>query len=207
MNNKISFVYLNIMEEEKLKKIIKGCAEQDSNSQKELYNYFYKKMLGVCFKHTTDLEVAKDTTQDGFIKIFKSISTFKYDYIDNKVEAILYSWMRRIMYNTSFDRLRKEKTRPTNVQTDYKFIDLLSNDDFEENENNVLKDKQIEFALEAINELAPMLKLVTNKFIFDGYTHQQIAKEFGISEGTSKSYFFRAKGRLRKIMDKKLRGL
>jgi RNA polymerase sigma-70 factor (ECF subfamily) len=203
----MGFVYLNIMEEEKLKEIIKGCVEQNPNSQKELYTYFYNKMLGICFKYTQDPEVAKDTVQDGFIKIFKAIPTFKYDYIDNKVEAILYSWMRRIMYNISFDRLRKEKTRPTNVQTDYKFIDLLSNDDYKENEYNMLKDKQIEFALEAVNELAPMLKLVTSRLIFDGYTHQQVAKEFGISEGTSKSYFFRAKGRLRKIMEKKLKGL
>jgi RNA polymerase sigma-70 factor (ECF subfamily) len=195
------------MKEEKLKEIIKGCIEQDSNSQKELYNLFYNKMLAVCYKHTSDPEVAKDTVQDGFIKVFQSIHTFKSDHINYKVEAILYSWMRRIMYNTSFDRLRREKIRPTNVQTDYKFINLISSNDFEENEDNILREKIIESALEAIEGLAPMLKLVVNKFIFDGYSHQQIANELGISEGTSKSYFFRAKERLRKIMEKKLKGV
>jgi RNA polymerase sigma-70 factor (ECF subfamily) len=194
------------MKEEKLKEIINGCIKQDPDSQKELYNYFYDKMLIVCFKHTSDLEVAKDTVQDGFIKIFRAINTFRSDYVEHKVEAILYSWMRRIMYNTSFDRLRREKIQPTNIQTEYSFINGLSIEDFEEKENNILIDEQIECALEAIEELAPMLRLVTTKFIFEGYTHQQISDEFGISKGTSKGYFFRAKERLKKIVEKKLKG-
>jgi RNA polymerase sigma-70 factor (ECF subfamily) len=110
------------------------------------------------------------------------------------------------MYNTSFDRLRREKIQPTNIQTEYSFINGLSIEDFEEKENNILIDEQIECALEAIEELAPMLRLVTTKFIFEGYTHQQISDEFGISKGTSKGYFFRAKERLKKIVEKKLKG-
>ena len=192
------------MEEKKFKLIVHGCMNQNPKSQKELYNYFYNKMLSICLQHTPNSDIAKDVLQDGFIKIFNSIHTFKYNIDDSGLEIVLYSWMRRIVFNTSIDRIRREKPQLTQSISDFNQDGHFINET-QDIELRELKELRIKLALDAVNDLSPMLKSITNKIIFEGYTHQQVADEFKIGLGTSKSYFFRAKGKLKKIVEKKLR--
>ncbi len=192
------------MEEKKLKLIIDGCINQNHRSQKELYDYFHDKMLHICLKHTRNTAIAKDVLQDGFIKVFKYIDTFRNNPIENKLEALLYSWLKKIMFNTSIDRIRREKSNPIKLS-----FSLDANDRFVEDTQDIelkeLEEIQIKLAIESIEELPYTLKTVTNKIIFENYTHKRVANELQISEGTSKGYYFRVKERLRGILEKKLK--
>jgi RNA polymerase sigma-70 factor (ECF subfamily) len=40
--------------------------------------------------------------------------------------------------------------------------------------------------------------------VIEGYTHKEIAKVLSISESTSKSQLFKAKGMLRKLLEKSM---
>ena len=80
--------------------LIQGCIKQDRRSQEMLYNTFSKKMYQVCLGYTKNRDEAKDVLQDGFIKVFKSIGSFKG-------EVDLERWIRRIIVNTSIDYYRK----------------------------------------------------------------------------------------------------
>ena len=51
-----------------------------------------------------------------------------------------------------------------------------------------------------IKDNLPDQKLKVFNMVLDGYKHKEIADELGISEGTSKSTFHRAKWSLRKIL-------
>ena len=192
------------MEEKKLKLIIDGCINQNHRSQKELYDYFHDRMLYICLKYTRNTDTAKDVLQDGFIKVFKYIDTFRNNPIENKLEALLYSWLKKIMFNTSIDRIRREKSNPIKLS-----FSLDANDRFVEDTQDIelkeLEEIQIKLAIESIEELPYTLKTVTNKIIFENYTHKRVANELQISEGTSKGYYFRAKERLRGILEKKLK--
>ena len=45
-------------------------------------------------------------------------------------------------------------------------------------------------------------RLVFNMFVIDGYSHKEIATMLNISEGTSKSQLYKAKGMLIKMLEK-----
>ena len=55
------------------KQLIEGCKRGDRKAQKELYEMYSRKMMGVCLRYIGDRETARDLLQDGFIKVFTSI--------------------------------------------------------------------------------------------------------------------------------------
>ena len=54
--------------------------------------------------------------------------------------------------------------------------------------------------LNAIKFLTPGYRTVLNLFIIEGFSHEEIAKELGISVGTSKSNLAKARKQLQKIL-------
>jgi RNA polymerase sigma-70 factor (ECF subfamily) len=59
--------------------------------------------------------------------------------------------------------------------------------------------------MEAIQALSPAYKTVFNLYVIEGFQHKEIAKQLGISEGTSKSNLAKAKMRLRTLIIEKNR--
>ena len=59
-------------------------------------------MLGVCARYTDSLEEAEDILQEGFIKIFQKMESFRN-------QGSLEGWIKRIMINTALDSFRKNK--------------------------------------------------------------------------------------------------
>lgn len=52
----------------------------------------------------------------------------------------------------------------------------------------------------AIKELSPAYRTVLNLFIVEGFSHEEIANQLGISIGTSKSNLAKARRQLQKIL-------
>src|SRR5687768_5907002 len=87
---------------------IKGCIEGNRVSQKELYEHFASKMLGVCMRYARDRAEAEDMLQEGFIKVFHNITKFKS-------EGSFEGWVRRIMV---FNAINHFKHRARKFQED-----------------------------------------------------------------------------------------
>ena len=73
----------------------------------------------------------------------------------------------------------------------------------EEAEEMEFKSIQANIALEAVGELTPGYRAVFNLYVFEEYTHKEIAEILGISEGTSKSNLAKAKQNLKRMIENK----
>jgi len=169
--------------------IVKKCIRGDRKSQRVLYETFYSKMMSVSYRYTSNAEDAKDILQEGFVKVFANIKTYKFN-------GSLEGWIRRIIVNTAIDHFRKNK--------DVYFIDdddgyILENSKIERADTIYSKFGE-EVIMEAIQLLSPAYKTVFNLNVIEGYQHKEIAKKLGITEGTSKSNLAKAKIRLRTIL-------
>jgi RNA polymerase sigma factor (sigma-70 family) len=60
-------------------------------------------MMAVCMRYAKDKDEAQDILQEGFIKIFKSLGSYRN-------EGSLEGWVRRIMTYTAINRYRKART-------------------------------------------------------------------------------------------------
>lgn len=174
---------LNIFQlTDELQHIINGCIDGNRSAQEKLYRKFSSKMYGVCLRYSSNTEEAQDALQDGFIKVFEKIYQFKNS-------GPLEGWIRRIMVNTSLETYRKKKQ----ISLSYQIPDLP--EDIQETEDLNISEKEL---LNFVQCLPDRYRLVFNLYVFEEMTHKEIAKELGITEGTSKSDLSRARGILQK---------
>ena len=169
---------------EGLTKLIARCKKQDRKAQEELYRAFAAKLFTICLKYSKDYEQARDTLQDGFIKIFQNISQFKGN---GKFEG----WMTRIMINTA---IKKYET---------KIFHLTINEEHIEEPQVEIDEERVstEFLMQIIQELPERYRLVFNLYAMDGFSHKEIAVMLNITEGTSKSNLARARIKLKEQIE------
>jgi len=167
-----------------LKKLIQGCKEQDRDAQEKLYHKFAPKFFTLCLKYSSNYEQAKDTLQEGFIRIFQNISQYKG-------KGTFEGWMTRIIINTALKEYQN------------KSVFLSITDDFmEEPEVEVDEDElTVEYLIQLVQELPERYRLVFNLYVMEGYAHKEIAKMLNITEGTSKSNLSRARQKLKERLE------
>lgn len=181
--------------------IIKGCLRNDRASQKQLYELYYSKMLGVCLRYSKTSAEAKDILHEGFLKVFTSLKTFD-------THTSFDTWIKKIMVTTAVDHLRRNKHNYLIVSTVNAYEKPTAVE--EAISDDVLSTIDKEELLKAVQELTPAYRTVFNLFLIDGYTHPEIAEILDISQETSKLNLSKAKFNLKlnlkhlvKAVDKK----
>lgn len=164
--------------------LIEGCRKGNRASQKALYERYCRKMLVVCMRYSKTTAEAEDILQEGFVKVFNGLKEFRQ-------ESKLETWITRIMVNTALNVQRRKLYL-------YPMVDV---------EDVTLPDVELSVSginfqqlLEMIQTLPHGCQIVFNLFAIEGFSHKEIAEQLGISEGTSKSQFARA----RSLMQAKL---
>ena len=158
--------------------LISGCISGDRRMQKAMYDKYAGKMYAVCLRYMGNADDAQDILQEGFIKIFNKVGSFRG-------EGSFEGWIRRIFVNTAIEHFRKESylqpiTEVEENTVEGKYLSVLDS----------LAEKDI---IQLVQKLSPGYRTVFNMYVVEGYTHKQIAEVLGISEGTSKSQLSRAK--------------
>lgn len=167
-----------------------GCIQGDMRSQELVYKMFSGRMMVVCIRYLKSREDAEDLLQEGFIKAFQQIHQFKGN-------GAFEGWLRRMFVNLCLDSLRKNKG--------LKWVSTETHEIADENEHdNHFDDDHLDFTpddiLAAMQQLTPVYRTVFNLIAFEEFTHQDVAEKLGISTGTSKSNYFKAKKNLQRIL-------
>ena len=189
---------LQNMDENQLKTLIERCLRNNRKSQELIFRTFYSKMMSVCRRYTSDDDQAKDIVQDGFIKVFKNLERFNY-------QGSFEGWIRRIMVNTAIDFTRKKKSLQESSSEQKpieEYSDLAVEEEDELPEEYSLNVNDIQ---RGMAELSNAYRNVFNLYVFENYSHQEIADELKISVGTSKSNLAKARANLKKILLKELK--
>jgi RNA polymerase sigma factor (sigma-70 family) len=166
--------------------LIDGCRNGNRVAQKALYDRYCKKMLVVCLRYSKTTAEAEDILQEAFVKVFKAIKDFRQ-------ESKLETWITRIMVNTALNVQRKKLYL-------YPMVDV---EELELPEEEVsISGLHFSQLIEMIQALPQGCQIVFNLFAIEGFSHKEIAEQLGISEGTSKSQFARAKSLLQQRITK-----
>jgi RNA polymerase sigma factor (sigma-70 family) len=163
-----------------------GCLKNDRKQQELLYRTLAPRMLAVCMRYTHDKDEAQDILQEGFIKMFNNAHKYRG-------EGNLEGWIRRIMVHCAISRYRKQKQ-------------MVLVDDFAEDNNSGGKGYN-EHGLEAKDLLQMVQKLpqtyrsVFNLYAIEGYSHQEVGQQLGITELLSRTNLCRARAMLKEMVN------
>ena len=168
--------------------IIHDCRKGKKQAFSSLYHKYAPVLLGLCVRYTQTREEAEDVLQEGFIKVFQKIHTFRG-------MGSFEGWLKRIMVNTAINYYRKNRRYQMEESLDINNMRHVGEDDEQlvDVEDSVPQD----VLLGLINELPVGYRFVSNMYVFEGLTHQEIADELGVTEGTSKSQLAKARKQLK----------
>ena len=167
--------------------LIKKCIEWERSAQNRLYALYVSKMFAVCLRYSRNHEEAEDILQEGFIKIYKKLGSFRS-------EGSFEGWVRRIFVNTAIEHFRRKRYLQPVTEKEESTL--------EGNYLSVLDSLAERDILELVQQLSPGYRTVFNMYVVEGYTHKEIGDILGISEGTSKSQLSRAKVILQQMVKK-----
>lgn len=162
--------------------LLSRLKKQNPAAQKTFYDQNVKKYLSISRTYISDLYQAEDCVIKAFCKIFKSIESFRG-------EGSFDGWARRIVVNECLNFIKSHKT--------VFYIDDISESYLEE-----IYEEEIIFdfnAQELLDQLPDAYRMVFNLYVFEDYSHQEIADTLQISTAVSKTQLFRAKEKMRKI--------
>jgi RNA polymerase sigma-70 factor (ECF subfamily) len=162
-------------------KLITGCQKGKREYQQALYDKYCDGMYLVALRYSKMQQEAEDILQEAFIKVFKNIKDFRKD-------SSLAYWIKRIVVNTALNHQRSKLYL-------YPMVDVEDLKEWQDKES-IISNLSHQELLEMIQELPGGCQVIFNLFAVEGYKHHEIAKELGISEGTSKSQYSRAKSLL-----------
>ena len=168
-----------------LDELILKCKKQDSKAQGVLYKRYSGILFSICLRYSPNKTEAEDNLQDAFLTIFKKIEQYKG-------KGSFEGWIKRITVNTVLQKYRKQRVYSIEDEAQI------------EEEDNVTVDTEtvpLDFLLKIIQELPDQYRLVFTLYVLDDYSHKEIAKMLGISDGTSKSNLARARGILKTKID------
>lgn len=152
-------------------------------------------------RYTRDHDQAMDVLQEGFVKVFSNLD--KYTGVGS-----FEGWIRRIMVNLSIDRFRRLKNDHVLLgeHDNLEDWDMASNDQDENDQDgdDAIYDITPEQIVDAMQQLSPAYRTVFNLYVFENYSHQDIAEALGISVGTSKSNYAKARKNMKKLLSKSL---
>jgi RNA polymerase sigma factor (sigma-70 family) len=177
-----------------LDEIITGCLEQNPKDQRAFYERFYGYALKIVFRYIFRYDTAVDVLNDGFVKIFNKLDTFRCDQ-SGRMEIMMMGWIKVIMVNTAIDRLRKNNFMPEIGLTD----EGIWSEDKSQVSDHSLFYKDL---VKEIRRLPPTYRIVFNMYVIEGFTHKEISQQLNIAVGTSKSNLSKARGLLQNYIKK-----
>lgn len=166
-----------------------ACSRGDQLAQRTLFERVKNPMFGVCLRFAESRTAAEDLLQEGFIRVFRDIERFRG-------EGSLDGWVRRVFIRTAIEDYHRRKKMPQTVELDRLESIFLEPENFDSGDPDSV--------IALLQKLPPGFRAVLNLAVLEEKSHEEIARELGITASTSRSQLTRAKVFLKKIIQKTL---
>ena len=165
--------------------IVRRAIDGDERAMRLLWNQHAPHVDAIVRRLAGDPDLAQDIAQEVWIQIFRALPSWRGD-------AKFSTWVHRVAVNRTLNALRRTRrvaAAETGIEEDSASVE-------QDGERSMLA-ATIE---EAANKLSPGARTVFLLHDVEGYTHEEIASELGITPGGSKSQLFKARAKLRRLL-------
>ena len=169
-----------------LQELIQGCARNERAAQEKMYRLFYSRMMAVVRRYIDHAEQAEEVLNNGFLRAFQKVEQYTY-------QGSFEGWLRKIVFHAVSDYVKQ------NVKYNDKIV-LIEKDEYVHKDHaDRLYYNQL---LQLVQGLPDATRAVFNMYVMEGFTHKEIGKILGISEGTSKWHLSEGRRQLKGKIEK-----
>lgn len=172
------------------KHLIKRTQSGDPEAFTPLVGKYQDRLYRHIHGRVTDPELAKDLTQETWLRAFRAISSFRGD-------AAFYSWLYRIAENVCTDHFRRQKynTEPLHLIDENRITETVPCP------GRGMERAELRMLLQtALTALTPIRRRVFLLYYHHELPIKTIAAEIGRSEGTIKSHLRNARLQLQAFL-------
>lgn len=162
----------------------------DMSALEELYRRHNRWVYSLCLRMSANVPEAEDLTQEVFIKLLKGVGSFRGD-------SAFTTWLHRLTVNVVLMYLRRHRVRFERPTEKVELPEQISPGTERPDRLTVVERISLD---EAVAKLPPGYRAVFVLYDVEGYTHEEVAKLMGWTEGTSKSQLWKARKKLRALL-------
>lgn len=169
-----------------LQELIQGCARNERASQEKMYRLFYSRMMAVVRRYIDHAEQAEEVLNNGFLRAFQKVEQYTF-------QGSFEGWLRKIIFHAVSDYVKQNVKYNDNIVLAEK-DEYIHKDHADRMYYNQL--------LQLVQSLPDATRAVFNMYVMEGFTHKEIGKILGISEGTSKWHLSEGRRQLKSKIEK-----
>lgn len=195
--------YADTKDPPELAALIKRAAAGDEDAFSALLDRYEKTVYNLAFQYTRHREDAADITQDVFIKLWRTLGSFRGD-------CSFSGWVIRITRNTALDYLRRQNNHAAlsltveEEDTDDRGREIELADDRPEHDPAMQAEQNERSA--ALQAAIASLRADHREILvlrdMQGFSYAEIAEMLGLEMGTVKSRLARARIHVKEFLEK-----
>jgi RNA polymerase sigma-70 factor (ECF subfamily) len=176
-------------------KFVKSCQSGDASAWNELIARHTSRVYGMCYRFTRRECVARDMTQEVFLRIYRRLGTFRAD------ELSFVAWMNLLTLNLLRDHYRRTRKERMTVPIDEHRTGLrkLPHSSIRPDEM-FAREETRRMVHSALDKLKPDLREMILLYDVQELQYDEIASRLGIPIGTVKSRLNRARTSLAHLL-------
>jgi RNA polymerase sigma-70 factor (ECF subfamily) len=177
--------------------------QTDANAFERVYESYADKILNLAHRMTGNEEVARDLTQDVFIKVYQHLDTFEQ-------RSGIYTWIYRIAVNHIYNYLKKERRHRWVDLLDQPVRDALREDGAgavvppsgePPTDLAVEGAERAEVVWRAVISLPPKYRVPIVLYHYQEMSYKEIAEATGLSMSAVETRMYRGRKKLIKLLE------
>lgn len=175
-------------------RLVERCLQGDEGAWEDLVKAHTRRVYAICYRFTGKESEAQDLTQDVFLRVFKSVKSFRAG------EGSFSVWLSRLTRNLLIDNYRRTKMERATDSIEEQ-LPMIETRAMESRTDAVLAGREASEVLQsALAKLSPELRETVILRDLEEMEYREIAQILGVPEGTVKSRLNRGRGELARIL-------
>lgn len=184
--------------------LVRRCVSGDAAAWQEIVQQYNRRIYNICYRFSGSPDDASDLTQEVFIKMYRTLSTF------DTTRASFMTWVTTVTRNLLVDHFRKGKydritdsldATPGNQEDGLTMADQLE-DKSASPETKMRSQETQKLVHEALKRLSPELREAVILRDLQDMDYKDIAKVLNVPEGTVKSRINRGRTELARLLQR-----
>ncbi|HJZ95391.1 MAG TPA: sigma-70 family RNA polymerase sigma factor [Candidatus Solibacter sp.] len=178
--------------------LVSRCLDGDEAAWEELVRQHTRQVYGICFRFTNSGQEAQDLTQEVFLRVFRTIKTFR------STEGSFNTWLARVTRNLLIDHYRRTRQERVtdSIEEQLPMLEEEGAAASARPDHAVAGREASEILQLTLQRLSPDLREAVILRDLQEMEYREIAQVLGIPEGTVKSRINRGRAELARLLRK-----